>query len=81
VVSTTIVTAIGVAAGLAVAGRLTNAQGQASGIGWGDAASPPPATVAALVAAALAAAAAAALFLAVRAVRAPVPRPSAVLRR
>src|SRR6202020_1402642 len=39
VVSTTIVTAIGiiagVAAGLAVASWLINAQGQASGIGWG----------------------------------------------
>jgi putative ABC transport system permease protein len=72
VVSTTIVTAIGVVAGviagLAVAPGLINAQGQASGIGWGIATAPPPATIVALVAAALAGAVAAALFLAARAV-------------
>jgi putative ABC transport system permease protein len=77
VVSTTIVTAIGivagVAAGLVVAPRLINAQGQASGIGWGIAAGLSPATIAALIAAALAAAVAAALFLSARAARAKDP--------
>jgi putative ABC transport system permease protein len=87
VVSTTIVTAIGVvagvAAGLAVAPRLINAQGQASGMGWGIAAGLSPTAIAGLVCAALAVAVAAALFLARRAahaqdpllaVRAPAPR-------
>jgi putative ABC transport system permease protein len=77
VVSTTIVTAIGivtgVATGLVVAPRLINAQGQASGIGWGIAASLSHATIAALIAAALAAAVAAALFLSARAARAADP--------
>lgn len=77
VVSTTIVTAIGivagVASGLVVAPRLINAQGQASGIGWGIAASLSPATIAALIAAALAAAVAAALFLSARAAHARDP--------
>ncbi len=77
VVSTTIVTAIGalagVAAGLAVAPRLINTQGQASGIGWGIAASPSPATIAALVCSALAVTVAASLFLARRADRAQDP--------
>jgi len=77
VVSTTIVTAIGVVAGvtagLAVAPWLINAQGQASGIGWGIAAGLSPATIAALVAAALAAAVAAALFLSARAAHAQDP--------
>jgi len=77
VVSTTIVTAIGVvagvAAGLAVAPRLINAQGQASGMGWGIAAGLSPATVAGLICAALAVAVAAALFLARRATRAQNP--------
>ena len=77
VVSTTIVTAIGVvagvAAGLVVAPRLINAQGQASGIGWGMAAGLSPASIASLLAAALAAAAAAALFLSARATHAHEP--------
>jgi putative ABC transport system permease protein len=77
VVSTTIVTAIGiiagVAAGLVVAPRLINAQGQASGIGWGIAAGLSPATIAAAIAAALAVAVAAALFLSARAARAADP--------
>jgi putative ABC transport system permease protein len=71
VVSTTIVTAIGVVAGVVVglfaAPRLINAQGQASGIGWGIAAGLSPATIASLLAAALAAAVAAAFFLSARA--------------
>jgi putative ABC transport system permease protein len=77
VVSTTIVTALGivagVAAGLVAAPRLINAQGQASGIGWGIAAGLSPATIAALLAAALAAAVAAALFLSARAANAADP--------
>jgi putative ABC transport system permease protein len=77
VVSTTIVTAIGIVAGVAtglvVAPRLINAQGQASGIGWGIAANLSPATIAALIAAALAAAVAAALFLSARAAHAADP--------
>jgi putative ABC transport system permease protein len=77
VVSTTIVTAIGivagVAAGLVVAPRLINAQGQASGIGWGIAAGLSPATIASLLAAALAVAVAAALFLSARAAHAQDP--------
>ncbi len=90
VVSTTIVTAIGVLAGVAaglVAGpRLINLQGQASGLGWGIAASSAPATVAGLIAAALAVAVAAALFLAARVVPASllsarVAEPAAARRR
>ena len=77
VVSTTIVTAIGivagVAAGLVVAPRLINAQGQASGMGWGIAAGLSPATIAALLASALAAAVAAAFFLSARAAHAQDP--------
>jgi putative ABC transport system permease protein len=77
VVSTTIVTAIGivagVAVGLAVAPRLINAQGQASGMGWGIAASLSPATIAALIASALAGAVTAALFLSARAAHAQDP--------
>jgi putative ABC transport system permease protein len=77
VVSTTIVTATGivagVAAGLAAAPRLINAQGQASGIGWGIAAGLSPAAIASLLAAALAVAVAAALFQAARAARAQDP--------
>ncbi len=93
VVSTTIVTAIGVVAGvacgLAVAGRLINLQAQGSGMGWGIAAGPSPATIVALLAAALAAAVAAAAILAARAVRArdpllaaraPLARRTSVLR-
>jgi putative ABC transport system permease protein len=77
VVSTTIVTAIGilagVATGLAVAPRLINAQGQASGIGWGIAVNLSPAMIASLIATALAVAVAAALFLSARAARAHDP--------
>jgi putative ABC transport system permease protein len=77
VVSTTIVTAIGVvlgvATGLAVAPRLINTQGQASGMGWGIAAGLPTTTIFGLVCAALAVAVAAALFLAHRAARAQDP--------
>ena len=77
VVSTTIVTAIGIVAGVAVglvvAPRLINAQGQASGMGWGIAATLSPATIAALVASALAGAVAAALFLSARAAHARDP--------
>jgi putative ABC transport system permease protein len=73
VVSTTIVTAIGiiagVAAGLAVASWLINAQGQASGMGWGIAAGLSPATIASLLAASLAVAVAAAFLLSARAAR------------
>jgi putative ABC transport system permease protein len=93
VVSTTIVTAIGiiagVAAGLAVASWLINAQGQASGMGWGIAAGLSPATIASLLAASLAVAVAAAFLLSARAARtrdplltarAPVSRRSSSLR-
>jgi len=77
VVSTTIAGAIGivagVAAGLAVAPRLINAQGRASGLGWGIAAGLSPATVAGLVCASLAVAVAVALFLARRAAGAQDP--------
>jgi putative ABC transport system permease protein len=77
VVSTTIVTAIGivtgVAAGLFIAPWLINAQGQASGMGWGIAVGLSPATIAAFLAAALAAAVAAALFLSARAAHAEDP--------
>jgi putative ABC transport system permease protein len=77
VVSTTLVTAIGmvvgVAAGLIAAPRLINAQGETSGIGWGMAVGSAPATIAALIGSALAVAVAAALFLAYRAARAPDP--------
>lgn len=81
VVSTTIVTAVGIVAGiatgLAVAPRLINAQGQASGMGWGIAVGLPPATIAAFLAVALAVAVAAALFLSARAARAQDPLLSA----
>jgi putative ABC transport system permease protein len=77
VVSTTLVTAIGVvvgvAAGLIAAPRLINAQGETSGIGWGMAVGSAPATIAALIGSALAVAVAVALFLAHRAARAPDP--------
>jgi len=73
VVSTTIVTAIGVVAGvlggLAIAPRLINAQGQASGMGWGIAADLSPVSIAALLVTAFGVAVAAALFLAARATR------------
>lgn len=81
VVSTTIVTAVGivagVAAGLAVAPRLINAQGRASGMGWGIAVSLSPAMTAALLASALAAAVAAAFILSARAAHARDPLLSA----
>ena len=71
VVSTTIVTAIGIVAGVAVglaaAPRLINGQGQANDIGWDIAAGLSPATIAFLLAAALAVTVAAALILAARA--------------
>ena len=77
VVAVTIVTAIGVVAGVAVglatASRLINAQGQATGLGWGIAAGLSPETIAGLIAAALAVAVTAALFLARRATRAQDP--------
>jgi putative ABC transport system permease protein len=86
VVSTTIVTAIGIVAGavagLAVAPRLINGQGQASGLGWGIAADPSPATTASLLTAALAVALTAALFLSARAARAQdrlATRPAAMV--
>ena len=60
-------------AGLVVAPWLINAQGQASGIGWGIAAGLSPATIASLLAAALAVAVAAALFLSARAAHAQDP--------
>jgi putative ABC transport system permease protein len=68
VVNTTILTLIGVTsgtvAGLVIAPRLINMQGQASGIGSGIAASLSPATIIEILAVALAIATAAALFLA-----------------
>ncbi|HTX27790.1 MAG TPA: FtsX-like permease family protein [Streptosporangiaceae bacterium] len=73
VVNTTILTAIGVAsgtvAGLVIAPRLINMQGQTSGIGSGIAASLPAATVVEILAIALAIATTAALFLARRTTR------------
>jgi putative ABC transport system permease protein len=77
VISTTLVTAIGVVAGVAAgviaAPFLINAQGQASGMGWDMAVGSAAATIAVLVVAALAVAVAVALFLADRAARAPDP--------
>jgi putative ABC transport system permease protein len=73
VVNTTILTAAGVtsgtAAGLVIAPRLINMQGQTSGIGSGIAASLGAPAVAEIIAAALAIATAAALFLARRITR------------
>ena len=73
VVNTTILTAIGVAsgmiAGLVIAPRLINMQGQTSGIGSGIAAGLSAATIAEILAVALAVATAAALFLARRTAR------------
>ncbi len=73
VVNTTILTAIGVTsgtvAGLVIAPRLINMQGQTSGIGSGIAASLPATTVIEILAVALAIATAAALFLARRTMR------------
>jgi putative ABC transport system permease protein len=73
VINTTILTAIGVAsgtvAGLVIAPRLINMQGQASGIGSGIAASLSATTVLGMLAVALAIATAAALFLAHRTTR------------
>jgi putative ABC transport system permease protein len=77
VVNTTILTAfgaaVGAAAGLTVAPLLVNAQGQASGLGWGIATVPSFAVVAALLAITLTVATAAALLLARRSARAPEP--------
>ena len=73
VVNTTILTAIGVAsgtiAGLVIAPRLINMQGQTSGIGSGIAVGLSAATIAEILAAALFIATAAALFLARRTTR------------
>ena len=73
VVNTTILTAIGVTsgtvAGLVIAPRLINMQGQTSGIGSGIAAGLSAATIAEILVVALAVATAAALFLARRAIR------------
>jgi putative ABC transport system permease protein len=73
VVNTTILTAIGVTsgtvAGLAIAPRLINMQGQTSGIGSGIAAGLSAVTIAEILVIALAVATAAALFLARRATR------------
>jgi putative ABC transport system permease protein len=89
VVNTTILTAVGAAlgtaAGLAAAPLLVNAQGQASGIGWGIAADPSPGLIAAMLAIALAVATVAALLLARRSARArdpqvPLRRPLAASR-
>ena len=75
IVNATILTAIGVTAGtlagLVIAPRLINMQGQTSGIGSGIAAGLSVATIAEIVAIALAIAAAAALFLARRTTRIP----------
>ncbi len=92
VVNTMILTAVGVTggtvAGLAIAPRLINMQGQTSGIGSGIAVSLGPAAIAEILAVALAIATAAALFLARRMtrdsgsahlhtpVRPPRPRPA-----
>lgn len=76
-VNTTILTAfgaaLGAAAGLTVAPLLVNAEGQASGLGWGIATVPSLAVVAAMLAITLAIATAAALLLARRSARAPEP--------
>jgi putative ABC transport system permease protein len=73
VVNTMILTALGVtsgiAAGLVIAPRLINMQGQTSGIGSGIAVSLSVAAIAEILAVALAIAAAAALFLARRTTR------------
>ncbi len=70
VVNTTILTAVGAAlgtaAGLAAAPLLVNAQGRASGLGWGIAAAPSPGLIAAMLAITLTIATAAALLLARR---------------
>jgi len=75
VVNATILTAIGVTAGtlagLMIAPRLINMQGQTSGIGSGIAAGLSVTAIAEIVAIALAIAAAAALFLARRTIRIP----------
>jgi putative ABC transport system permease protein len=75
IVNATILTAIGVTcgtlAGLVIAPRLINMQGQTSGIGSGIAAGLSVAAIAEIVAIALAIAAAAALFLARRTTRIP----------
>jgi putative ABC transport system permease protein len=77
VVNTTILTAfgalLGTAGGLAVAPLLVNAQGRASGLGWGIAMMPSIAAIAAMLAITLTIATVAALLLARRSARAPEP--------
>jgi hypothetical protein len=77
VVNSTILTgfgaAAGTAAGLTVAPLLINAQGQASGLGWGIAVLPSFEVIAAMLALTLTVATAAALLLARRSARAPEP--------
>ena len=77
VVNTTILTAfgalLGTAGGLAVAPLLVNAQGQASGLGWGIAVMPSVGAIAAMLAITLLVATVAALLLARRSARAPEP--------
>ena len=77
VVNTAILTAfgaaLGTAAGLAVGPVLVNAQGQASGLGWGIAVLPSVGVIAAMLAITLTVATVAALLLARRAARAPEP--------
>jgi ABC-type antimicrobial peptide transport system permease subunit len=77
VVNTAILTAfgalLGTAAGLAVAPLLVNAQGQASGLGWGIAVMPSAGEIVAMLALTLLVATVAALLLARRAARAPEP--------
>jgi putative ABC transport system permease protein len=89
VVNTTVLTAVGAvlgaAAGLAAAPFLINAQGQASGLGWGIAVMPSVGEIVALLATALAIATIAALLLARRSARArdpllPSRRPLAAAR-
>jgi putative ABC transport system permease protein len=77
VINSTILTAfgaaVGTAAGLTVGPPLVNAQGQASGLGWGIATVPSFAVIAAMLALTLTVATAAALLLARRSARAPEP--------
>jgi putative ABC transport system permease protein len=70
--------AAGTVAGLLIAPRLINMQGETSGIGSGIAVSLSPAAIAAIMAVALATAAAAALILARRTTRQP-PSPLVTL--
>jgi len=65
--------AAGTAAGLATGPLLINAQGQASGLGWGIAVVPSLPVIASMLALTLSVATAAALLLAHRTARAPDP--------